>query len=135
MVYRFAIYGLIGWALEILWTGLGSAFKGDVRLSASTYLWMFPIYGLAVFLEQLHDRIRAWPWPARGVLWVLAIWTIEYVTGGTIRLLTGASPWNYAGTTRWQLDGLIRLDMAPLWFGTGFLFERVHDFLVRLMKV
>lgn len=135
MIYRFLIYGLLGWALEIIWTGLASAYRGDVRLPASTYLWMFPIYGLAILMEPLHDRIRAWPWLVRGVFWILVIWGIEYATGGLIRAITGSSPWNYSGATRWQINGLIRLDMAPLWFITGFLFERVHDFLARRMRV
>ncbi|MFZ5633449.1 MAG: putative ABC transporter permease [Bacillota bacterium] len=135
MIYRLLIYGLLGWGLEIFWTGLGSALKGDLRLTAGTYLWMFPIYGSAVLLEPLHDRIRTWPWLLRGVFWVLLIWAIEYITGGLIRLITGVSPWDYTGSTPWQIHGLIRLDMAPLWFVTGFLFERVHDFLVRNLRI
>ncbi|MCL6477146.1 MAG: hypothetical protein K6T65_01900 [Peptococcaceae bacterium] len=135
MIYRFLIYGLLGWGLEVFWTGLGSALKGDLRLTAGTYLWMFPIYGLAIFMEPLHDNIRNWPWLIRGILWVLMIWAIEFISGGTIRLVAGASPWDYSGSTPWQRDGLIRLDMAPLWFVTGFLFERVHDFLTRNLKV
>ena len=31
---------------------------GNWELPGFTYLWMFPIYGLAVF-EKIHDRIRA----------------------------------------------------------------------------
>lgn len=135
MGYRFIVYGLLGWVLEIFWTGLGSALKGDVRLSAGTYLWMFPIYGLAILMEPLHDNIRNWPWLTRGILWVLMIWAIEFISGGAIRLVTGASPWDYSGSTPWQKDGLIRLDMAPLWFITGLLFERVHDFLVRNLRL
>lgn len=132
---RFIIYGLLGWALEIIFTGMGSALRGDLRLVAVTYLWMFPIYGLAIFMEPVHDRIRSWPWTLRGIIWVLLIWTIEYSTGGIIRLVTGVSPWDYTGHTRWEIDGLIRLDMAPLWFVTGLLFERVHDLLDRRLRV
>lgn len=130
---RFALYGLMGWGLEILWTGMGSAIRGDVRLAGTTYLWMFPIYGLAVFLEPLHERLRSWPWYFRGMAWVLAIWAIEYATGGAIRLVTGVSPWDYTGSTRWQLNGLIRLDMAPVWFVTGLLFEHAHDLLIKVL--
>ncbi|MFZ5596660.1 MAG: putative ABC transporter permease [Bacillota bacterium] len=126
---RFFIYGLLGWGLEILWTGMGSALRGDVRLEATTYLWMFPIYGLAVFLESVHEIIRAWPWLLRGVVWVLLIWLLEYSTGSAIRHLAGVSPWDYSGS-RWQVGGLIRLDMAPAWFVAGLLFEKVHDFLL-----
>lgn len=132
MIFRFLIYGLLGWGLEVFWTGLESGLAGDPRLRSTTYLWMFPIYGLAVFLEPVHDRIRNWNWFFRGLVWVIIIWAIEYGAGGTIRLLTGYSPWDYTGKTPWQIDGLIRLDMAPLWFVTGFLFERAHDFLERL---
>jgi len=134
MKYRFITYGLIGLGLEVFWTGAASAVSGNVRLAASTYLWMFPIYGLAVFMEPVHDRIRNWPWLLRGLIWVLAIWFIEYATGGLIRLVTGSSPWDYTGS-RWAINGLIRLDMAPLWFITGLGFEWVHDFLVRHLKV
>ncbi|MCQ2559346.1 MAG: putative ABC transporter permease [Clostridia bacterium] len=126
---RFLIYGLLGWSLEIIWTGLMSALDGDLRFQARTYLWMFPIYGCGVFLEPLHNRIRSYSWWIRGLIWVAAIWLIEYLTGGLIRLVFGQSPWNYSGQTFWQLQGLIRLDMAPLWFATGLFFEKVHDFL------
>lgn len=135
MIYRFLIYGLLGWGLEVFWTGLGSAIRGDVRLTAGTYLWMFPIYGSAIYLESVHDRIRDRPWYIRGVIWVLLIWIIEYVSGGLIRLVTGVSPWDYSNSTRWQLHGLIRFDMAPLWLITGLLFERVHDFLIGRLKI
>lgn len=133
MKLKFLVYGLLGWGLEILWTGLGAGLRGDPRLQATTYLWMFPIYGLAIFLERLHDAVRHYPWYVRGIMWVLVIWAIEYASGGLIRALTGYSPWNYAGKTPWHISGLVRLDMAPAWFVAGLFFERVHDYLDRLL--
>nr|WP_204618352.1 hypothetical protein [Desulforadius tongensis] len=135
MKTRFFIYGLLGWGLEVFWTGFESALSGDPRLTAHTYLWMFPIYGLAVFLEPLHNAIRRYPWFIRGMVWVLVIFALEYSTGGLIRLITGYSPWNYSGTSPWEIHGLIRLDMAPLWFITGFIFEQVHDYLTRRLNL
>lgn len=126
---RFLIYGLLGWGLEVFWTGFESAMAGDIRMASRTYLWMFPIYGLALFLEPIHDAIRRYPWLLRGMVWVVIIFTLEYSTGWLIRAVTGQSPWNYSGLSRWEIDGLIRLDMAPLWFITGLIFEQVHDFL------
>lgn len=125
MGLRFVIYGLLGWNMEILYTGLGAALRGNPRLEGHTYLWMFPIYGLAVFLEPLHDAMRYLNWYLRGLIWVLVIWALEYATGGLIRTLVGTSPWIYRDG--WQVDGLIRLDMAPLWFAVGLLYERLHD--------
>ena len=89
MLIRFLIYGLLGWSLEIVWTGFLSGIGGDPRLQATTYLWMFPIYGTAILLEPIHNSIRQWPFWVRGILWVVAIWTIEYISGGIIRYLTG----------------------------------------------
>ncbi len=127
MLIRFIIYGLLGWNMEIVYTGFGSALRGDMRLEAQTYLWMFPIYGLAVLLERLHDAMRPLHWYLRGLVWVLVIWTVEYTTGWTIRSIVGTSPWIYR--EGWQVNGLIRLDMAPLWFMAGLLFEKLHDWL------
>lgn len=130
MGIRFFIYGLLGWGMEVLYTGLGSALRGNLRLEGHTYLWMFPIYGLAVFLEPLHNFIRPLNWYLRGLIWVLVIWILEYTTGSAIRWLAGTSPWIYRGG--WQVGGLIRLDMAPLWFVVGLLFEQLHNRLIGL---
>jgi uncharacterized membrane protein len=73
MVIRFILYGFLGWILEIIFTGSGSLLRGSISLTGYTYLWMFPIYGLAVFLEPIHDGIRKAPWPIRGLIWVALI--------------------------------------------------------------
>nr|NSL49926.1 hypothetical protein [Dendrosporobacter quercicolus DSM 1736]SDM92643.1 Putative ABC-transporter type IV [Dendrosporobacter quercicolus] len=126
---RVIIYGLIGWCLEIVWTGLGSLLSGDIRLTAQTYLWMFPIYGLAaVLFEPLHDAIRLWPLGARGGVWMLLCFTVEYLSGWMLRSAIGAAPWDYSAAV-FHIHGLIRLDYAPAWFGAGLLFERLHDWL------
>ncbi len=125
MFTRFIIYGLLGWNVEVIFTGLMSGLQGNPRLTAHTYLWMLPIYGLAVLFEPLHNIMRPLHWYPRGMIWVLVIWTVELTTGGLIRAFVGTSPWIYRDG--WQIAGLIRLDMAPLWFGAGLLFEQIHD--------
>ncbi|WZL74262.1 hypothetical protein QBE52_05865 [Clostridiaceae bacterium 35-E11] len=134
MLIRFMIYGLIGWCIEITWTGLGSAFSGDKKLTGYTYLWMFPIYGLAVLLEPVHDMIVNWPWVLRGGIWIGMIYLIEYITGWLIQSYTGRCPWDY-GNTKYAVKGLIRLDYAPAWLLAGLLFERIHVFLDRIFPV
>jgi Predicted membrane protein len=123
---NYIIYGLTGWCLEVVWTGLGSLMAGDPRLTAKTYLWMFPIYGLAVFFEPVHDLIRPWPLLVRGLFWTAVFFAVEYLTGWTLRGVVGTSPWDYSAAP-WQIDGLIRLDYAPAWFILGLLFEKLHD--------
>lgn len=126
---RFLVYGLLGWTMEILWTGFGSLLEGDLRMRGFSYLWMFPIYGFAVLLEPVHDKIRNYPWIIRGFVWTLLIFGVEFATGMTIKALTGMVPWDYTGASRYAVMGVIRLDYAPVWFGVGLIFERVHDYL------
>ncbi len=136
MLIRFVLYGLLGWAIEIVWTALSSTVGGAQRgwrLAGTTYLWMFPIYGLlAPLYEPLHDTIRPWPWPLRGLLYGLGFLAVEYVAGWLLRRLTGACPWDYTGRCRWHLHGLVRLDYGLLWALLGLALEPVHDLLVRL---
>ena len=121
---RFLVYGLLGWSVEIIWTGLGSLMGGDLRLLGFTNLWMFFIYGLAVFLEPIHDIIKGWNWFSRGLIWVVLIWGIEYTSGLFLKSALGVYPWYYTGP--FAIEGLVRLDFAPAWFVVGILFESVH---------
>src|SRR5690606_33799298 len=98
MLARFLVYGALGWIVEILWTGMGSILRRDPRLTATTYLWMFPIYGGGGYLlERIYPVIAEQPWAVRGLIWMLAIFSIEYATGWLIREAVGQSPWNYTG--------------------------------------
>lgn len=130
MIEKFIIYGLLGWSMEIVWTGINSLINGDLRMEGFTSLWMFLVYGLAVFLEPIHNIIRKWVWFFRGIIWVLLIWGIEYATGLFFHNVMGILPWYYTGS--FAVDGLVRLDFAPAWFIAGLIFEKTHD---RLEKI
>lgn len=134
---RFAIYGLLGWCGEVVWTAivdnleaLGRGRPVDRRLTGKTYLWMFPIYGSGgVLFERAHAVIWAWPWAFRGLIYMAACFLIEYGSGWLIQRAAGEIPWDYSDR-RWHVHGLIRLDYAPVWFSLGLLFE-VGERLVR----
>ncbi|NLK20509.1 MAG: hypothetical protein GX308_00155 [Epulopiscium sp.] len=128
---RFIIYGLAGWCMEIIWTGLGSFLNGNVTLEAGTYIWMFPIYGLAILLEPIHNKIRKWPVIIRGGVYTALIFFIEYLTGWALQRLIGACPWDYSGTS-FSVNGFIRLDYAPAWFVASLVFEKLHDGLMNI---
>lgn len=124
MIKRYFIYGVIGWSMEIVWTGLYSLIAGDLALEAYTSLWMFFIYGSAIFLEPLHDIIRDWNVILRGIIWVVIIWGIEFSTGKILLGILHVYPWQYYG--KFAIEGIVRLDYAPAWFVVGLLFERMH---------
>ena len=129
MLIRFIIYGLIGFLTEVIFTGMGSLVSGSWYLTGHTYLWMFPIYAMAIFLEPLHDRIRESPWLVRGFIYVGAIFIIEFFAGWLLNMTIGFCPWDYTGRTSFSVNGYIRLDFLPFWFVAGLIFERIHDFL------
>lgn len=132
---RFVLYGLLGWCVEIVWTALlDFARTRDLRLAGTTYLWMFPIYGLvAILYEPLHDAIRAWPIGARAAIWSLGFTAVEWVTGWAIARATGRCPWDYvAAGARFAIDPYVRWDYFPVWAAAGLALEPVHDFLVRV---
>lgn len=125
---RFLIYGLIGLTLEVLYTGLASLLKGDWSMQGFTFLVMLPIYGLAIFLEPVHNKIRPQPWWLRGLIYLALIWGIEYLTGWVLSLILGSCPWTYRDPL--NVNGLITLRMAPEWFLSGLGFEFIHDSII-----
>jgi Predicted membrane protein len=131
---KFILYGLIGWCAEVFWTGLGSLLKGDLMLTSFTFMWMFPIYGMAVLLEPIHDIIRNKPVFIRGGVYVILFFTIEFVTGNLLKLLLGACPWDYSKSPL-SVCGVIRIDYIPVWFFAGLLFEKIHDKFTYLSKI
>jgi len=129
MLKRFLFYGILGWIVEVIWTGLGSLAQGHWALESHTYLWMFPIYGLAVFLEQIHNEIRGYRWWVRGFFYMILIFFVEYTTGYFLENLVGVCPWDYSDK-KFSVNGYVRLDYAPVWFSAGLLFEQIHDKVV-----
>ncbi|MDX1662865.1 MAG: hypothetical protein R3272_03665 [Candidatus Promineifilaceae bacterium] len=133
MWIRFILYGLGGWCGEVLYTGVtDSLLRREWRLAGTTYLWMFPIYGLiALLYEPVHNLIRPIALPARATIWAFGFTSVEWITGWLIARLIGRCPWDYSGR-RWALNPYIRLDYLPIWALVGLALEPIHDFLVLL---
>ena len=129
MMKNFMIFGVLGWCVEILWTGFCSLLMGDVSLTAKTYLWMFPIYGLAGLSLPLFLMFRRYcPLWQRAGFYVFVVFTVEFLAGWFLQIVTGICPWDY-GDRLFSVGGFIRLDYAPLWAILGLLFERAALFL------
>lgn len=133
MLIRFVLYGLGGWCGEIVFTAITESLpRRDWRLVGTSYLWMFPIYGLiAPLYEPAHDLIRELPWLGRAFIWSLGFTTIEFCSGWLLAQLTGRCPWDYSGK-RFAINPYIRWEYVPVWSLVGLALEPIHDFLVRL---
>lgn len=120
---NFCICGLTGWCMEILFTSTGSLLKHDKRLIGQTSLWMFPIYGMAAVIAPLYKLIKKMPIFLRGSIYTLGIFSFEYFSG-TLLKKHHLCPWDYSDAKA-NVNGVIRLDYAPLWMAAGLLFERI----------
>ncbi len=113
----------MGWAMEILWTGLHAFRVRNLKLIGKSSLWMFPIYGCAAFLAPVMHRMKEVHILKRGLVYMLCIFSGEYISGSLLKS-RNICPWDYSKSP-YQLQGVIRLDYAPLWFLVGLLYERI----------
>ena len=133
---NFCKCGITGWCLEVLFTSAESIMRHDWRLMGRTSLLMFPSYGCRALLGPIGKWIDDWLNPGKslsvkksdlavrhGMLYMVLIFVAEYASGAWLRS-RGMCPWDYTGRST-NIDGLIRLDFAPLWFATGLLFEQI----------
>lgn len=122
-IHNFIHCGVLGWILEITFTAFHSFRRRDYRLSGTTSVWMFPIYGMAAFLNPICRLLKQKHPFFRGLVYTALIFSGEYLTGRMLRK-HDLCPWNY-DNSKWNYAGLIRLDYAPCWFLSGLLFERL----------
>lgn len=115
--------GMIGWALEVFWTGLHAFRVRNLKLIGRSSLWMFPIYGCAAFLTPIMRWMKGENIFKRGLVYMTCIFCGEYLSG-TLLKRHNMCPWDYSKSP-WQYQGVIRLDYAPAWFLVGLLYERI----------
>ena len=118
---NFFICGLTGWCLEILFTSIGNCSRHDLRLIGQTSVWMFPIYGMAAFIGPVATLLRKCSLFFRGCFYMILIFSVEYISGSILKK-HHCCPWDYSHTP-YHINGVIRLDYAPLWFACGLFFE------------
>ncbi len=123
LTYTFLRCGILGWCLEIIFTALQSFRRREKTGMGNTSVFMFVIYGMAVFLKPVCALVKNMPVWLRGLVYTVCIFSAEY-TAGMLLSRKERCPWNYAHS-RYHINGLIRLDYAPLWFFAGLLFERM----------
>ena len=122
-IQNFMICGLTGWCMEILFTSTGSIWKHDRRMMVQTSLWMFPIYGMAAVIAPVSRRLTSCPVLLRGAIYSVGIFTGEYVSGSFLKKHR-MCPWDYS-KAKANINGIIRLDYAPLWMFAGLAFEKI----------
>ena len=121
---NFFVCGLLGWCMECFWTGMNAIrTHKDKTLRCQTSVWMFPIYGMAVVIRPVYKVIKKLPALFRGGIYSLGIFSFEYLSGSLLKK-HHMCPWDYSDAAA-NINGIIRLDYAPLWMLAGLLFERI----------
>ncbi len=124
---RFIVYGIVGWCMEIIWTGLNSFFRKDYSLVSTTSIYMFFIYGLAVLFEPFIKIIHNFPIIMRGGFYCLIIFSVEFLIGSVMKT-ANICPWDYS-ESKYNVNGVIRLDYAPLWIAAGLFYEYIYTII------
>lgn len=119
IVSKLMFYGLIGFFTEVVftavWMFIDPKYEAAWTLHGYTSLWSFPMYGISIYIMEnmflrLHDKHLL----IRIIAYVCWTYTWEFTTGMILRQFN-ACPWNYSGYTKYNVNGLITLDYAPLW--------------------
>ncbi len=121
--HSFLRCGVTGWCLEILFTALASFRRRNLRLTGTTSLWMFPIYGSVACFRPFFRAMQKRPLFLRGLTYMTMIFSAEFLSGRFLRRRR-LCPWDYS-RSRYHIGRVIRLDYAPCWFITGLLFEHL----------
>lgn len=129
LVIQFVIFALIGLGMEVFFTAALNAKKqfknGEKTLKGYSSIWYIPLYGLVAPIYYFcHKLFEIYPWFIRGLIYMLIIYTAEFIWMGLLRLVFGHSPSEkeYYASGR-SIMGLIRWDFAPAWFFAGLFLE------------
>lgn len=123
LAHNFLRCGLTGWCMEILFTALCSLRRRNMRLTGTTSLWMFPIYGSIALLKPVFKLLSKQPLLVRGFTYMSMIFSAEFACGQLLKRRR-LCPWDYS-RSRYNICKVIRLDYAPYWFTVGLLFEQI----------
>lgn len=134
MIRQLIVFGILGWVIEVFFTGFKSAIiERNPKATGTTYLWMFPVYGAACLGFQGLKYVLVlgtMPLLVRIFAYLVLIYLVEYSSGWLLKKLTGHCPWEY--TNRWSINGFVRLDYAPFWFALCWLIEPTMGWIEKM---
>ncbi len=135
------LLGIVGWLVEVVFTGIGSLIRKDWAATSKTFLWMHPVYGgggFAVYLIYNNVIISANPIVDAVVLAVLfyvpLFYGFEALAGLASIKLFGRILWDY-GRSKWTPMGLINIKYAHYWLLLALCMHPVVYFLSRVVDL
>ncbi|HEY9784810.1 MAG TPA: hypothetical protein V6D17_05360 [Candidatus Obscuribacterales bacterium] len=132
LLIEMLLFAVLGLGIEVVFTALMDIAKDSKKhLMGYSSIWYMPLYALTpIFFAVLAPYLFALPWFVRGLIYVPLFFALEYAGMFSLRKLLGSSPSQQSYyQSRWNVNGLIRLDFAPAFFALGLLLEFVYRFL------
>ena len=117
--------GILGWCIEIIWTAFHGMKSKNNKFIGYTSIIMFPIYGLASVIKPISLKLKKMKMPTiiRGIVYSIGIFMVELITGSILKK-TNNCTWDYSDK-KYNINGVIRIDYAPLWCIVGVIFEKM----------
>jgi len=144
---RFIIYAALGCVFEVIFTAFSDVLspsflsswnvhsnqnitqqkpkwraKNNPTLTGYSFVWMFPIYGLLVFMEPISFYLSSLPILLRGLIYALIIMLIEFIMGWVLEKITGRCPWDYS-YSKLSIKKYTRYDFFFVWFIVSLVVE------------
>lgn len=134
-LFMLLFFGCFGMSTEIFFVAINNLIFNTPlwdeplwSLTGKTYVWMLPIYMLIpVVGGKMMKALKSYPLLLRLLLYALAIFFVEFVSGFILEQITGKCPWKY--TDGWNVCGYIKLEFLPAWMFFAFLIERLYFYL------
>ena len=145
-VQKFCVYGCLGLLIEVFFTGLWSLFQRHWKMTGSTYLPMFFVYGFTALVLEAVSGSLFWPFWCKAPVYVCIIYGAEALSGLSIMWITGrlekylgghgggVVPWTYA-KSKWTLFGLVEPRYLPVWLALALAFDPISHFLTKILRV
>ena len=83
----------------------------------------FNVYGMACIIKPLYRYFKKIPALFRGFIYSTGIFCFEYLSGSLLKK-HHLCPWDYSNAPT-NINGVIRLDYAPVWMAAGLIFEKI----------
>lgn len=127
MLFECFLFAIAGLGLEVIETAILDYPKAkNNMLMGHSSVWYLPFYavGPCAFFRWIGPSVLNWPVIARGPIYVVVFWTVEFCAMGLLHLLLGKSPSEESyRRSKWNVNGWIRLDLWPVWLCFGLVFE------------
>ena len=80
---------------------------------------------MASVIKPISLKLKKMKMPTiiRGIVYSIGIFMVELITGSILKK-TNNCPWDYSDK-KYNINGVIRIDYAPLWCIVGVIFEKM----------